>query len=199
MLRDLKNAKLDTVAKYLKLPAFHHHRACDDASILGQIFICLLQRLKEDSGAKSVQDINSSLAGSDPKKLNSYHQIILVKNSMGLKNLYKLISKSHLQYFYKRPRIPKSELIKYREGLLIGSACEAGDLYRAIAGGQSWDRLMEIASFYDYLEIQPLGNNSFMVRNGSVPNEETLRDYNRLIIKLADKLGIPAVSYTHLF
>ena len=194
LLKDLKNAKLDTVAKYLKLPPFNHHRANDDAKMLGMIFLRLLERLREDTSARSVQDINASLAGGDPKKLNSYHQIILVKNSMGLKNLYKLISKSHLEYFYKRPRIPKSELMKYREGLLIGSACEAGDLYRAIAGGQSWDRLMEIASFYDYLEIQPIANNEFMVRNGSVPNEETLRDYNKLIIKLADKLGIPVVA-----
>ena len=194
LLADLKNCKLDTVAKYLKLDDFHHHRACDDATVLAKIFLRLLQRLSEDTGASRVMEINTSLAGGDVKKMKSHHMIILAKNKVGLKNLYKLISKAHLDYFYRNPRIPKTELVKYREGLLIGSACQAGELYEAVFEGQPWDRLCDIASFYDYLEIQPLGNNEFMVREGMVPDEEKLRDFNRTIIRLGQTLGKPVVA-----
>ena len=194
LLKGIKNCKLDTVAKYLKLDDFHHHRACDDAAVLAKIFLCLLQRLTEDTKARKIMDINTSLAGGDNKKMKSYHMIILAKNNIGLKNLYKLISKSHLDYFYRNPRIPKTELIKHREGLLIGSACQAGELYQAVFSAQPWPVLCDIASFYDYLEIQPLGNNEFMVREGMVPDEEKLRDFNRTIVKLGQKLNKPVVA-----
>ena len=193
MLRDIKNCKLDTVAKYLKLKPFNHHRACDDAAVLGEIFLNLIQRLKDDFGSASVRDINTALAGGDAKKLPTYHQIILVKNLVGLKNLYKLISYGHLDYFYKRPRTPKSVLDKHREGLILGSACEAGELFRAITRGEPWEKLMEIAAYYDYLEIQPLGNNMFMVRNGSCDVEQ-LKEYNRTIVKLGERLKKPVVA-----
>ncbi len=194
MLAGIKNCKLDTVAKYLKLDPFQHHRASDDATVLAKIFLALAARLREDTGAQTVKQINTHLAGADPKKIPPFHQIILVKNKAGLKNLYKLISLAHLKYFYKRPRIPRSELVKHREGLLLGSACEAGELFRAILDGKPWGTLKEIASFYDYLEIQPLGNNEFLVRDGRVENDEKLRDINRTILKLGDELGLPVVA-----
>lgn len=193
MLKDIKNCKLDTVAGYLKLKPFNHHRAEDDAAVLGEIFIILCQRLKDDCGAKTVADINSALAGSNPKKLPAYHQIILVKNQTGLKNLYRIISLGHLEYFYRTPRTPKSVLNKYREGLIIGSACEAGELFRAMVRGDSFENLCKIAEYYDYLEIQPIGNNMFMVRNGDT-DIEGLREYNRTIVRIGEKLNIPVVA-----
>ncbi len=194
ILPDIKNCKLDTVASYLRLGSFNHHRAVDDAQILSKIFISLCNRLKDDYNIFDVKDINTKIAGGDFKKLPTYHQIILVKNNTGLKNLYKLISMSHLNYFYRRPRIPKSELVKHREGLIIGSACEAGELYRAILAGKQWGELKGIASFYDYLEIQPNGNNEFMLRNGTFSSVSDLEKINRTIIKLGDELGIPVVA-----
>ena len=195
ILKDIKNVKLDTVASYLRLGDFNHHRAVDDAEILSRIFISLAIRLKEDYKIDRIRYINTNIAGSgDMKTLHSFHQIILVKNQKGLKNLYRLISEAHLKYFYRRPRIPKSELKKYREGLLIGSACEQGELFRAIVAGKSYDELKSIASFYDYLEIQPDGNNMFMLRNGVFKDLEELHNANRMILKLGDDLNIPVVA-----
>ena len=193
LLPDLKKATLDSVANYLKLKPFHHHRAEDDAAVLGDIFLNFLERLKNDHHVERVNEINGALAGSDPKKLRPYHMILLVKNHTGLKNLYRLISEGHLHYFYRNPRTPKSLLNKYREGLLVGSACEAGELFRAVVKGESFDNLCKIASYYDYLEIQPLGNNMFMVRNGET-DVEGLREYNRTIVKIGEKLGKPVVA-----
>lgn len=194
LLPELSKYKLDTVAKHLKLGSFNHHRACDDARVLADIFIRLCEIAGERKDVHAVSEINATFGGGDVKKMKTFHQIILVKNLTGLKNLYKLISKAHLDYYYRHPRIPKSELVAHREGLLIGSACEAGELYRAVLDGQPFDELCEIASFYDYLEIQPNGNNQFLVRDGRVPDEEGLNAINRKIIEVADKLGKPVVA-----
>lgn len=194
ILPDIKNCKLDTVAKYLRLGDFNHHRATDDATMLAQIFINLCSRLKDDYKITKTNEINTKIVGGDFKKLPTYHQIILVKNKTGLKNLYKLISYAHLNYFYKKPRIPKSELIKHREGLIIGSACYAGQVMQAIIQGKPWGEIKRIASFYDYLEIQPDGNNMFLLREGKCSSIEDLRDMNRQVIRLGKELNKPVVA-----
>lgn len=195
ILTDIKNCKLDTVAKYLRLGDFNHHRATDDAEMLAKIFISLCTRLKDDYNITKTSEINTQIAGGgDFKKLPTYHQIILVKNLTGLKNLYKLISYAHLTYFYKKPRIPKSELIKHREGLIIGSACCAGQLYQAILLGKPWPEIKAIASFYDYLEIQPAGNNNFMIREGRFANEAELHEIDKTIVRLGKELGKPVCA-----
>lgn len=194
LYKDLSNYKLGTLAKYLKLPPFQHHRAVDDAQALGEIFRRMLRDLTEEGKVRTIRQINTACADQSPKKQVMYHQLLIAKNKEGLKNLYKLISKSHLEYYYKKPRIPKSELLRHREGLLVGSACEAGELYRAVKGGRGWNELCEIASFYDFLEIQPLDNNRFMLRRGEVPDQQALREYNTTIVRLGERLGIPVVA-----
>lgn len=193
-LPNLKNHKLDTVAKQYKLGDFNHHRAIDDAKMLAVIFLRLLSDAGKLGTLEKYGDLNGILGDVDPKKLPMYHMIILVKNKIGLKNLYKLVSLSNLEYFYKKPRIPLSELQKYREGLIIGSACEAGELFRAILDGKSQEEIEKIAETYDYLEIQPIANNQFLVREGRVPDDEGLRMLNKRIVDLADKLGKMCVA-----
>ena len=193
-LPHLKNFKLDTVAKEFKLGDFNHHRAIDDAEMLSKIFISLVNVSCKGHPLEKFGDFNSILGNVDVKKLNTYHMIILAKNQVGLKNLYKLVSYSNLNYFYRKPRVPLSELQKHREGLIVGSACEAGELFRAILDGKSQEDIEKIASVYDYLEIQPIANNEFLVREGRVADDEGLRQLNMRIVKLGEKLGKPVVA-----
>jgi len=191
---DLKNHKLDTLAKFYDLGNFNHHRACDDAEMLAMIFDCMTTRLLEE-GINGISRMNHLMSEkADPLKLKTYHQIILVKNQAGMKNLYKLVTDSYLKYYRKSPRIPKTRLEELREGLIIGSACEAGELFQAILEGKSENEILDIASFYDYLEIQPISNNMFMVEEGKVADEEGLRNLNRRIIEIGRKCGKPVCA-----
>ena len=190
----LKNHKLDTVGEYLEIPPFEHHRACDDALALAQIVQKEFELLAKEYEVRGVKDINTKAKSTDTTKLRPNHMIIIAQTLVGLKNLYKLISASNLKHFHRKPRIPRSEIIKRREGLIIGSACEQGELYQAILLGRSEKDIEKIASFYDYLEVQPLGNNAFMLREGTVKDRQGLIEINRKIIALGDKLGKPVVA-----
>ena len=190
----LHNYKLDTINKHLEIQPFNHHRAVDDAMALARIFEVMLSDLKEKD-MTTVEAINTGLGGNkEVLKKKYYHLIILVKNQMGLKNLYKIVSEAHVNYFFKKPRVPRSLLNKYRDGLLLTSACEAGELYRAIVDGTPYEELKKIASYYDILEIQPLGNNAYMVREGKVDSEEKIKDFNRTVIKLGEDLHKPVIA-----
>ena len=191
---ELGRYKLDVIAKHLELEDFHHHRACDDAAILGKIFQKMIEQLETEEDVHFVGELNTHLRSGDPKQLKTYHQILLVKNSVGLKNLYKLVSCAHVKYFYRRPRTPKSEIMKHREGLLIGSACEAGELFRAVVDGKPFEELCEIASFYDYLEIQPIGNNEFMLEAGQAESRAQLMEFNKTIVRVGEYLDKPVVA-----
>ncbi len=190
----LRNYKLDTVNKHLEIEPFNHHRAVDDALALAKIFCKMLEDLEERE-VSTVRQINTGLGGNkEVLKKKYYHMILLVKNQIGLKNLYKIVSAAHTQYFFKKPRVPRSLLNKYREGLIVGSACEQGELFRAIVDGKSWAELCRIAAYYDYLEVQPLGNNEFMLRNGTVDSIEKLKDFNRTVIRLGEELHKPVIA-----
>ena len=191
---ELKKHKLDVLADYFDLGDFNHHRASDDAEMLSLIFFKMLDKLR-DEGITDFEQMTVAMSEkADPLKLKTFHQIIIAKNLVGLKNLYKLISDSYLTYYKKRPRIPKTRLMELREGLIIGSACEAGEVFSAILENKPQAEIDEIASFYDYLEIQPIANNMFMVENGKVADEEGLRDLNRKIVELGEKLGKPVCA-----
>ena len=199
MLPHMHKFKLNILAKELQVGPFEHHRASEDAAVLGRIYVKLLKRLREEMHAVTTADINPVLAATTDRKnklknLPRYHFIILVKNQAGLRNLYQLISKSFLEYYNKRPIMPRSELIRHREGLIFGSACEAGEVFRALTKGEPWEEIKRLASFYDYLEIQPIGNNNFMIAKGMAKDEEQLRDWNRDILRLADELEKPCCA-----
>ena len=195
---DYKKYKLGKIADNLGIKVEVAHRALDDVDTTVKVFKVMLKMLKE-RGAKKLEDIEQVSSTEEAKKegykkLKTYHAIILAKNYVGLRNLYKLVSLSHIKYFYRKPRILKSLLEKYREGLILGSACEAGELYQAIELGKTDEEIEEIAEFYDYLEIQPIGNNNFLIRNETVKDEEALRDINRKIVDLGEKLNKPVVA-----
>ena len=189
LLPQLNRFKLDTVAKAVGVSLDHHHRAVDDAACTAEIFVKFIEMLHE-RGMETLDDVNQMGATSPElvKKLKSHHAIILATNDIGRINLYRLVSMSHLTYFHKTPRVPKSEFVKYREGLLLGSACEAGELYRAILDGRPEEEIIRLVKFYDYLEIQPIGNNSFMLRDekSAINSVEELQDINRRIVKLGE-------------
>ncbi|WP_138205675.1 PolC-type DNA polymerase III [Haloimpatiens lingqiaonensis] len=190
----LKRYKLDTVAKHLNISLDNHHRAVDDAKATGDILLeCF--KLLNNKEINSLEQLNKEYIGNfDIKKAPTYHLIILAKNQTGIKNLYKLISYAHLDYFHRRPRMPKSLIEKYKEGLIIGSACEAGQIYKAVLQGSSEEELEELIKFYDYLEIQPVGNNMFMVKNGTVKNVDELKSINKKIYDLGKKYNKPVVA-----
>ena len=197
LLPGLGKYKLDIVADHLQLPQFNHHRASDDAVPVAQMLTKFFPML-EERGVTRLQQINNEMLKLRPlgSKSNRFpkHIILLAKNKAGLKNLYQLISLSNLKYFKRVPIIPKSELVAHREGLIIGSACEAGELFRAVADHKDWEELKRIASFYDYLEIQPICNNRFMLRESAARSEEELRDFNRTIVRLGEELGKRVVA-----
>ena len=197
LMPQLGKFKLDSVANALSLPEFNHHRAADDAAICGLI-MCRFFKMLEEQGIHSLQRINPAMvdlrSASRIGDRHARHIILFAKNQVGLRNLYHLISDANLKYFKRVPRIPKSELLKLREGLIIGSACEAGELFQAILAHKSEDELKRIASFYDFLEIQPLSNNRFMLEKGLAQSEEELRNFNRTVVRLGEELGKPVVA-----
>ena len=191
---NFKKYKLGIIAENLNIKVDVAHRALADVETLVAVFNVMLKML-EEKGITKFGEVDSKLAADVSfKNLPTYHAVIFATNKVGLKNLYKLVSFAHLDYFYKKPKTLKSVYKKHSEGLIIGSACEQGELYRAILEGRSEEEIEEIADFYDYLEIQPLGNNMFMVRNETVPNIETLQEINKKIVDLGDKLGKPVVG-----
>ena len=201
LLPDLGKYKLDIVCRHLNLPDFNHHRASDDAAMVGHMLVPFIQMLR-DRGVSTLQQINGNLAKTSSlgkAKRMPKHLIVLAKNQAGLRNLYKLISLGHLKYFKRFPIMPKSEINANREGLILGSACEAGELYHAVMRGKDWEELCRIASWYDFLEIQPLSNNAFMLRPDKhgktiARDKEQIRDWNRTIVRLGEELGKPVCA-----
>lgn len=198
LLPTLSKYKLNIVAKALNISLENHHRAVDDAAATAEIYVKFIEMLKE-RGMTTLKEVNA-FGDMNPdaiKKMPTYHAIILAKNEVGRVNLYTLVSLSHLKYFARRPRIPKSEFNKYREGLILGSACEAGELYRVLLDGKSEETIAKIVDYYDYLEIQPIGNNAFMIaseKQRNIKSEEDLKNMNRRIVQLGEKFQKPVVA-----
>ncbi|MFA7550224.1 MAG: PolC-type DNA polymerase III, partial [Sedimentibacter sp.] len=194
LIKDVKNHRLNTLTKKLGISLLNHHRAVDDANATGQLFIILLNKLRERE-IYDVSKLNELLKEDiDIVKQPYYHINILVKNYTGLKNLYNLVSDSHINNFYKKPRLLKSNLSNLREGLILGTACESGELYRAILEGKSDEKIEEIADYYDFYEIQPLNNNMFLVNNERLKGVEELKEINKKIIQLGEKKGKTSVA-----
>lgn len=194
LLPNLKRHRLNVIAKELNISLENHHRAVDDAKATAEMFIKFIEMMKERN-IVSLKDINTHLSTKiDFKTLKTYHIVILAKNYTGLENLYKIVSESHLNYFYKRPRIPRSLLNKYREGLILGTACEAGELFQSILSNKPSEYIEKIAKRYDYLEIQPIGNNKFLIEKGLAKDSNDLRELNRKIVELGEKLNLPVVA-----
>ena len=173
----------------MQLPAFQHHRASDDAATCGLFLPHFFKKLEEELEVRTLQAINEAMPAlrkNGHSNRKPKHIILIAKNKVGLKNLYQLISMSNLKYFKRFPIIPKHELVAHREGLIVGSACEAGELFQAVAEYKDWAELRRIASFYDFLEIQPLCNNAFMLRDGKARDEEELREWNRTVVRLGE-------------
>lgn len=188
---ELKSFRLAAICKNLGIPAKDSKKGMKRAMAVAKALAVMLHTM-EERGIADYEQLNKELRGGAIGK--SWHIILLVKSQEGLVNLNRLVSISHLDYFRRRPHMPKLLIAKYREGLIIGSACEAGELYQALITGESWEKLKEIAAFYDYLEIQPIGNNAFMLRNGTAKDEEQLREYNRMIVRLGEEMGKPVVA-----
>lgn len=192
---ELKSVKLNLVAKYLGIKLESHHRAVDDAKATADILLECIKKIKEELEIETLLELNKVfLEKVDIKKLPTYHIIILAKNQEGIKSLYKLVSEAHIDNFFRRPRTKKSKLMEMRDGLIIGGACEAGQIYRSVIGGQSDEEIKEIMSFYDYVEIQPIENNAYLIEKGNVKDENELREINRKIYNLAKEINKPTVA-----
>ncbi len=192
---ELKSVKLNIVAKYLGVKLESHHRAVDDAKATADILLECIKKIKEELEVETLTELNKVFLDKvDIKKLPTYHIIILAKTQEGIKNLYKLVSEAHIDNFFRRPRTKKSRLMEMRDGLIIGGACEAGQIYRAVLGGQSDEEIKEIMSFYDYVEIQPIANNAYLIEKGNVKDENELKEINRKIYNLAKEINKPTVA-----
>ena len=194
LLPHLKRFKLNNLTKELGVPLHNHHRAVDDAAATAQIFIKFLDMLKK-KGAKKLSDVNEVLGGIDYTKLKTKHITLIAQNLVGVKNLYKIVSDAHVNHFYRAPRILKSVLLEHKEGIIVGSACEAGEVFQAVKQNKNDDEIKEIIDLYDYIEVMPIDNNRFMIRNGEVKDEDELRDLNRRMIEVAKKFNkIPVAT-----
>ena len=194
LLPHLKRFKLNNLTKELGVPLHNHHRAVDDAAATAQIFIKFLDML-EKKGAKKLSDVNEVLGGIDYTKLKTKHITLIAQNLDGIKNLYKIVSDAHVNHFYRAPRILKSVLLEHKEGIIVGSACEAGEVFQAVKQNKNDDEIKEIIDLYDYIEVMPIDNNRFMIRNGEVKDEDELRDLNRRMIEVAKKFNkIPVAT-----